>query len=739
MSQIHDLPANPPSTAGLDFDYSVWTPGTVAQFVNVPWNADYRDVPVFENGKWGLQDFIDSQASTQIRIADMSYARPGHPIRVAVPLGKMMNYNYVRVYNPTQPVPGDEYQNWYYFITDVRHVAPNTTEIHVQLDVMQSFLDRVTIGRSYVEAGHIGIANRDQFVDDGRRFLTTPEGFDLGGEYQIDRRFSVADATAVNKSESEKEKDQYPGHQILIASTVDLDSSGGTVVNPELKTARGSKPQGLPSGASMYVFSGGEHGDGADAFTAWLFEKRDQPWVTQGIIGAWAFPGTFEIPARNPIWRQESSPERTLTPVAGDTLDDMIKVRDTPGMEEWRDAEWAIRNPRYRHLKKFLTYPYSFWELTTYTGQPVVLKPESWKSYNGTIVGFACFVSPGLRVTYYPRGYNRGNQYEQESPVEYGLPVTGEFLDMATSITNFPSFPVVNNGAMAYLAQNANSIAFQHQSADWSQQRALAGNEVAYGQASQAMNLQRQQTDLSVATANAQTTVQNQAQGLSTGVNAVGGIVSGAARGGGPGALAGVGSGLMSGANAIIDINARNQSLAISNNAARRSTDLNVNNAAYMRDTNKQYADYAAKGDYRNAIASINAKVQDAAMIQPTVSGQLGGDANLLANYKWGYDLKYKTLTDNAMTMIGEHWLRYGYAINRYYSPGRALTGLHVMSKFTYWKMLECVVIAGSMPETFKQTIRGIFEKGVTVWRDPNDIGVVDPGDNEPDEYVVLK
>ncbi|WP_343100010.1 hypothetical protein, partial [Clostridioides difficile] len=51
----------------------------------------------------------------------------------------------------------------------------------------------------------------------------------------------------------------------------------------------------------------------------------------------------------------------------------------------------------------------------------------------------------------------------------------------------------------------------------------------------------------------------------------------------------------------------------------------------YMRDSNKTYADYAAKGDYANTIGAINARVQDSKLTQPTVSGQVGGEAFLLA------------------------------------------------------------------------------------------------------------
>ena len=126
--------------------------------------------------------------------------------------------------------------------------------------------------------------------------------------------------------------------------------------------------------------------------------------------------------------------------------------------------------------------------------------------------------------------------------------------------------------------------------------------------------------------------------------------------------------------------------------------------------------------------------MQDAKLTQPTVSGQMGGDQNLLANYFLGYVVKFKQIDSNVMTMIGEHWLRYGYAINRFHRMAK----LSVMSKFTYWKVKEINIISSTCPEFYKQTIRGIFEKGVTVWRKPSDIGNIDYATNEPVKGIRL-
>ena len=142
-----------------------------------------------------------------------------------------------------------------------------------------------------------------------------------------------------------------------------------------------------------------------------------------------------------------------------------------------------------------------------------------------------------------------------------------------------------------------------------------------------------------------------------------------------------------------------------------------------MRDTNKQFADWAARGDYANAIAGINAKVQDAKLIPPTTAGQMGGDAFLLSTIGWGVHAKIKQIQSGVMEVIGEYWLRYGYALNRWvFLPERYMC----MEKMTYWKCKEIYIRSSLCPEYYKGVIRGIFEKGVTVWANPDDIGYLD-------------
>ncbi len=739
-NEIGDLPGV--SSFGSDFSYLIWSPGTQVTLCNVPWNSDYRDIVRFDS-KAELDTYIEGTAGPSIDITRMTYARPGEPIRINVPFNAAYKFNYLRVQNNMQPVTGtvnsgggvpqtynDETKVLYYFITDVRYLAPNTTELVVQLDVWQSFHDVVTFGNCYIERGHIGIANVNAFFDNGREFLTIPEGLDVGGEYAIAKTHIkvIADVTDTAREPI-----------IMVMSTTDLTTDPGTVDDPILRSATGSGWGGVPNGCDIYLFASiGEWRD-------YLAFMADKPWVTQGIISVVAFPDAYE----NFGGDGTDHPDNTYFQVggvnilklvaggpAGDTvrsttMNDVYSLRD-----DWRDD---IDLGRYARLKKFLTYPYTLVELTMYTGTPIILKPESMPGDNLDVIlkFYSGFPSP--RVVAMPYRYNAGSSnVVWQGPGGYTMDDGGEMYDMQTGIFNMPTFSVVNNGYMGYLASNSNSIAYQHSSADWSQQRAVAGGDAAntnaFRSAGQGLRAGKRGLMAMGATSQLATDTAMYKSMQSLGNNTFDGVSS-ALTGNIPGAV----NSIQGQVNSVVDFgitaNQNTKQFGIDSNLASGNMRDAFNTSVANANTNHDYANFAARGDYQNAIAGINAKVQDAQMIQPTTSGQLGGDAFQLSMNKWALYAKIKTLQPAAMAMIGEYWLRYGYAVHRFgYMP----SDYHCMTKFTYWKLSESYIYSSRCPEMFKQAIRGIFEKGVTVWVDPDDIGAVDMADNIPKAGIAL-
>ena len=148
---------------------------------------------------------------------------------------------------------------------------------------------------------------------------------------------------------------------------------------------------------------------------------------------------------------------------------------------------------------------------------------------------------------------------------------------------------------------------------------------------------------------------------------------------------------------------------------------------------NLDYAKYAARGDYANQIAAINATVQDAALQAPSTLGQMGGQGFMWKNGLVGFAVNYKTCGGAAMRTVCDFWSRYGYKIQRFYNFGMAkMTALRVMDHFSYWKVSETYLTCARANEAEKDAIRGVLEKGVTVWANPDEIGNIAPIGNAP-------
>lgn len=708
---------------GLDFNYAVWVPGTEIDMVNVPWNNDYRDIVRFDS-RAALDSYIDGLESAGISINNLSYLKPSVPIRLDIPMNTAMRYNYLRAKNPIQPIPNDIARNYYYFITDISYIAPNTTEVTVQLDAWQTFGYDATFGNCYVERGHIGIANINAFNGYGRDYLTIPEGIDTGSEYQI---ATVKDQVIMRTGTG---PDSY---DIMAVSAVDLAADAGDVTNPILNTASGSNINGVASGADVYIW------DNIVDFQNFLSAYSDKPWVTQGILAVYIIP---------PVTRYDNTfTYSNDAPTYGTKYNSGLPTNRTSHsmFTNWRESTEILDliPERYRGLLKLFTYPYMVVELTTWSATPILLKPESWADDDATIQERASLVPGSQRVAFSVYRYNRN----PDSPINVdGGDDGGEYLDLMSIITNFVTVPIINDMAISYLASNKNGIAFQHTSADWAQQRALRGNSISYDQSSSAIDLSRNLNRLNVAGSQSATANQNLAISQNTANNALFGMIGGGmsgvpAKGGVVAGVAGVAAGIASAipnmlqgqANAGVSQELNNRQTALQNVISNTTNNAATKQQSYIRDTNKDLADWSAKGDYENTIAGINAKVNDSKMIQPSTSGQFGGDAFNLVNDASNVSLRWKMIDKASMTIIGEYWLRYGYAVHKFM---QIPTSFMAMTKFTYWKLTETYIINATMPESFKQIIRGIFEKGVTVWASPNDIGQIDIADNEPLEGI---
>lgn len=730
MGNAITAPPNNNYDFGYDFNYALWTEGTVLTLCNVPWNNDYRDIVKFAD-RTALNSYINGLSNASVNVNNVSYIKPNTPIRLDIPFNAAYKYNYLRANNPLQPISGDVDKDYYYFITDVRYIAPNTTELVLQLDVWQSFGFDVNFGQCYIERGHVGIANTNNFANYGRDYLTVPEGLNLGTEYQvIMKQNNRVMANSVPETyDANVEITNDTRFNVLAVSTVDLNTTTpGTPDAPVLHSAPGGTFSTIPSGASTYLWPD------TQTFYAWLVAHKDKPWITQGIVSLTLIP-RMERYIPNFYWRTDGIPNNTPSQRLPAILHKMIP--------NWRNHPLLASYipDRYAMLKKLFTFPYMAVEVTAFNGSALVAKPENWADPDLSLVERLNPVPPNQRIAFTPFKYNAlpgsstDNLYQGAGDANtFEGDDNGDYIDFSVYITDMPTIAIVNNGAISYLAANAHGIAFQYSSNDWSQQRALHGNQVSYDQSGRAIQTMAQQSAIGITADTAQTGVTNSLLANRALINGVGQF-AGAGEGGLAGIANAAGVTALGFVNAGVTADANNQGLAIRQQAASAGAQANIRQAGYLKDTNRSLADWSAKGDYQNNIAGINAKVQDAALIQPSVSGQSGGDTMNLLNNNTVVSVRVKMIDRANMRLIGEYWLRYGYSVRQFYTPP---SSLQCMSHFTYWKMMETYINTGPLPESMKQIIRGIFEKGVTVWSNPNNIGNIDFAINQPLSGITL-
>ena len=126
MNQIYSTP--PETTAGLSFDYSVWSAGSVITMVNVPFDNTYRDIIDWNSYGHTPYQYVKSfNDALKVEINQMTYLAQGKPIRIPTPFTRANRYNYVMVENPGRPVNTVGFEGYtphafFYFITSIDYI-----------------------------------------------------------------------------------------------------------------------------------------------------------------------------------------------------------------------------------------------------------------------------------------------------------------------------------------------------------------------------------------------------------------------------------------------------------------------------------------------------------------------------------------------------------------------------------------------------------------------------------------
>ncbi len=718
---------------------TIWPTGSHVRLLNVPWDSVYRDVVAWESAE--ARDKWFAAQSGSWFASNFQNLRPGEPIDVPVPYSSVYQYNYIVITNPQQPVEyeGPE-RSYFYFITNAQYLSPQATRLTVQLDVMTTYAGAIEYGRSYVESGHIAMANENvrgelsgQKLND---YMALPEGVDVGSELVPCKR-------------------EYYGLisekwtiEIIIISTATLEVSPGSIDKPNLQTATGQIVDNLPSGCNVYALS-------SDAFTKFMKTASAYSWVSQCIVAIYTFP-----------LKLVSDEGSSVTLFPGTSASVNARKLDSHHSNKYS----ASSEPEYTtanvfesiasglgsdsDLVKLYTYPYSVIELSCFNGNPIYLKPQLVRGNKVAFGAMCCALMPFAKAGLFPINYGEqgtGSQLdytyattakpESGSPLQSGRITAGDFIDTCVWLTDFPQFSIVNNAYLTVLASSANTRAYQYSQAGWTWTKGNLQAGTAYTNATAWANTRQQagQATADQQAANAQadytTAMSNNTRSL------VGGIAS-AALSAVDIDLANPTKGMVSAGQSLISTTnaymANSATAATQNANAQAMAATSSANAALYGQTGRNAAqlDYntalaSNQGDYKQAVAAINASVQDAALTPPSTVGQMGGQG-----YAWscglvGVCITYKTITGSAKSAVADYFRRYGYSVKRYMQLG-TLRHMLCMSKFAYWRVIEASIVCGKANETEREAMRGIAEKGFTLWDRPEDIGKTAVTDNTP-------
>lgn len=663
-----------------------WAIQSRVTLCRVAWDDSYKDVVSFESPE-KRSEYFDSLKSESIVLENYTYLKPNEPINIDVPFHKAYTYNYLIVDNPKTDDPDDVTPpRFYYFIEGAAMVNPSTTALTLQLDVFQTYLWQFRLGVCFVERGHLAMAAMHNRLESGkyntaetmRLFGVASESLDVGSEYTISRA-EMFDLSSKKWA-------------VIVQSNTDLAADWGTRDNPSLKTADGQMTDGLASGCNVYAIESWNYSE-------FMKKVRDAPWVAKGIVSISAFPKA--VLTDGPTVSLNGIDAHFL----GDTPDEGVYfTSDEPILEQLG----RLTSADFKFVDKLKCFPYSVIEIVNYQGNSLLLKPEMVNDKNLTLKQMACAAPPYQKIAFFPAhygeavgdpgygkagyytmDYTEGNYSEKTHEVNYGY-----WIDTAIWFQDFPQMSIVNDEYVNHLASTTNRRQFSYNAAGWSQQKSLAGNQLTYDQAQQQLGTNQTNKD-----------IENRAAITAAALGAIGNFPS----------LPSMALGISGAYNQY--------------QASNEQFNVNQAQANQFATQNKTLADWAARGDYQNAIAGIDATVQDAALTQPSQSGQMAGDGFNLSNGMMIIQIRYKTITAQMQEIVGNYFLKYGYAIRQYLVPQKDFM---CMEKYTYWKMLDTSIICSTADEGVKNAIRGIFEKGVTVWRNPMDIGRTYGADNAP-------
>lgn len=364
-------------------------------------NNSYAHTIYFDNA-YAQRNYFASK--TVRSYEDYSFCRRNHDIKVNESILYAQHWNYLYLTNPDGKV-------YYYFITSADYKGDNTTILHLEMDVIQTFMFDWELKPSFIER-------------------MTPKT-DKIGENTIDEGLELGEPI-LNYINDTSTMDDYA---VLILSTKDLthykvedgkytfdDSKGGTINDIS-----------SPIGLYQYVFAE------EDLFDTIMYPLA-KAGATDSILSMWLYP-------RNLIEHVE--PKTYTSPQHG-TLGvyEVKAIKDSPF--ELRIPTTLCEGYENPKNKKLFTYPYNCLHIYNNMGEGADLAFERFDNSDPTDWVPSCHfnlqgsASPDAGVRLVPLNYN-------------GLV---DNYENSLTVTGFPTIAWTGDAYLIWLAQNQSQLKF---------------------------------------------------------------------------------------------------------------------------------------------------------------------------------------------------------------------------------------------------------------------------------------
>ncbi len=337
---------------------------TKVYLLDVPLQNDYKNTLYFAS-KSAQQSYFQSKVITSYSYTDFSYQRKDNIIRIPTHYDNIYKCNYVMYQNSA-------YNNkWFYaFVTDLEYINDGRTDLHIETDVLQTWLFDYTVKSSFVEREHVS--------NDSVGLHTVPENVELG-EY-ISNGF-VRDNQLSDFVYIVQVTEYVSGSIPLATNFGGVYAPGGAYICPNAQTV-------------VNIISALDNAGKGDAITnVYIVPAK----VVNNTSGAIQYSG-----------------------------------QDSPVTYDVEIDKQTTLNGYTPRNKKLLTYPYNYLVLDNNNGSSNILQYENF-STNNCVFEVAGVPTVGGSIKCVPKNYKGEDRFQQEGIMAGKFPTCGWVNDVYTN------------------------------------------------------------------------------------------------------------------------------------------------------------------------------------------------------------------------------------------------------------------------------------------------------------------